>query len=177
MSREVKKVMKEIQKRETVKQAALNKGWRSRWTLLFKAWSDIFGSGAHLEWLGFYDEAMKVRAKYKLGPKEIAKLYGSIATTAFTAVGNSALHEGVYNSNNNTITYGHIDNTQHLGPIFGFISGMIYNSKEQSKILFGGYKEDAFGLPVRWTKPKNVEEIKKAALEREAAKAQQTTTE
>ncbi len=88
-----------------------------------------------------------------------------------------ALHEGVYNSNNNTITYGHIDNTGHLGPIFGFIFGMIYTAKEQRKIIFGGYKEDAFGLPVRWTKPKNVEEIKKAALEREAAKAQQATTE
>lgn len=175
MANNVKKILKQMEKRESIKQKALQKGWRSRFTLLFKAWSDVFGMANHLEWLGFYDEAMRVRAKYKLGPKEIAKLYGAMFATGATAVANSALHEGVYNSNNNTVTYGHIDNTGNLGPIFGFIAGMIYNVKEQNKITFGGYKEDAFGLPVRWFKPKNVDEIRKAALEREAAKQGATT--
>ena len=169
MDRKTKKVLKQIAKRESIKQKALEKGWRSRFTLWLICWSD-FSEGTHLEWLGFYDEAMKARAKYGYNVKEFAKLTGAILETGVTAVANSALHEGIYNSNNNTITYGHIDNTNNLGPIFRYISAAIHTCIEQLKILFGAYKEDAFGLPVCWFKPKNVEEIKKAALEREAAK-------
>ena len=59
MNRDIKKIIKDIKRRDQVKQAALEKGWRSRWTLLFKAW---YGAdcGSHLEWLGFYDEAVSV---------------------------------------------------------------------------------------------------------------------
>ena len=148
MNRDVKKTIKEIEKREQIKQEALQKGWRSRWTLLFKAWAAA-DRGAHLEWLGFYEEAARVRAEYKFGAKETAQLAAGLAIN----IANSQLHQGVTDNLNNTITYGHIDNSVGISAGFKTLKSMFYTGKEQIAIIFGKYKEDAFGLPVCWSAP------------------------
>ena len=135
MNRNVRKTIKEIEKREQVKQAALEKGWRSRWTLLFKAWAGA-DRGSHLEWLGFYEEAAKVRAEYKFGMKEAAQLTAGLATN----IVNSQLHQGITDNLNNTITYGHIDNSSGILAGFKTLKSMFYTSKEQIAIIFGKYK-------------------------------------
>ena len=151
MNSSVRKTLREIQRRDKVKNEALQKGWRSRWTLLLKAWSGA-DRGSHLEWLGFYQEADEVRAKYKFGIKEMAEL----TVGAATMMGNSMLHDGVTDSLNNTVTYGHIDNSRGTSALYRTIASMFYLVKEQILIIFGKYKTDAFGLPVCWFKPKNV---------------------
>lgn len=75
---------------------------------------------------------------------------------AATMMGNSILHDGVTDSLNNTVTYGHIDNSRGTSALFRTIASMFYLVKEQILIIFGKYKTDAFGLPVCWFKPKNV---------------------
>ncbi len=136
MNNNTKKVIKEMQKREQIKQEALKKGWRSRFTLLFKAWLKA-DYGLHLEWLGFYDEAQEVRSKYKMGLKEYVEF-----TTEATLAGISLV------SDSGTPSPG------LSSPIMRLILSMIYTATETTKILFGAYKQDAFGLPVCWTAPK-----------------------
>lgn len=151
MNSAVRKTIKEIKKRDEVKAKALEKGWRSRGELAFKAWVGC-GRGSHLEWLGFYDEAAEVRSKYKFGMKDMMQITAGIAT----GIANSGLHEGIEDNLNNTVTYGHIDNSSGIGAGFRLIKSMIYSCIEIPAILFGKYKTDAFGLPVCWTKPKNL---------------------
>lgn len=148
MNKDVKKTIQEIQQRDRIREEAIKKGWRSRWTLLFKAWAAA-DRGAHLEWLGFYDEAARVRSEYKFGPKEAAQLTAGLAIN----MANSQLHEGIRDDLNKTVTYGHIDNSMGASGLFKTIKSMAYTSKEQIAIIFGKYKTDAFGLPVCWSKP------------------------
>lgn len=149
----VKRTIREIKKRDEVKAKALEKGWRSRGTLLFKAWIGC-GSGSHLEWLGFYEKAAEVRSKYKFGMKETAQLTAGLATN----IVNGQLNSGIYDSLNNTVTYGHIDNSKGIASTFKLIASMAYSCIEIPSILFGKYKTDAFGLPVCWKKPRNLSE-------------------
>lgn len=153
MSSAIKKTAREIKQREAVKAKALEKGWRSRWTLLFKAWAGA-DRGSHLEWLGFYEEAANARGKYKFGVKDTMKLTAEITSGMVTNVANSALSEGIYDRSSNTVYYGHISNSTGYSTSFKFLGGMFYTAVEQIGIIFGKYKTDAFGLPVRWFKPK-----------------------
>lgn len=155
MSSALRKTIREIKKREEVKAKALEKGWRSRWTLLLKAWSGA-SRGSHLEWLGFYNEATNVRGTYGLSAKDMAKLSVEVTSGMLTGLVNSELATGgIYDSSTNTLYYGHIKNNAGYGTIFKSLKGMVYQSKEQIAITFGKYKTDAFGLPVCWSKPKN----------------------
>ena len=70
---------------------------------------------------------------------------------------NSQLHEGITDNLNSTITYGHISNTGWIPSVIRIIKSMVYIFKEENAIIFGKYKEDAFGLPVCWKKPQNLE--------------------
>lgn len=154
MSSALRKTIKEIQKREKVKAEALEKGWRSRWTVLFKAWAS--GSrGSHLEWLGYYEEAAQVRAKYGLSAKDLLKLSEEVTSGMLTGLVNSELASGgIYDSSKNVLYVGHINNTVGYNTAFKTLRGMFYITIEQLGIIFGKYKTDAFGLPVRWFKPK-----------------------
>lgn len=155
MSSAVRKTIREIRKREEVKTKALEKGWRSRWTVLFKAWASG-NRGSHLEWLGFYEEAAEVRAKYALSPKDVMKLSAEMTSGMMTGLVNSELASGgIYDSSRNVVYVGHINNTVGYNTAFKTLRGMLYITIEQIGIIFGKYKTDAFGLPVRWFKPKN----------------------
>ena len=151
MRRDVKKTIKEIQRREQVKQEAMEQGWRSRGKLFFKTWLAC-ERGSHLEWLGFYDEAAEVRGKYKYGMKEAAQITAGMAIS----LGNSALSEGIHDSLNNTVTYGHIDNSNAMFAGLKIVRSSIYRIGEVFGVLFGKYKEDAWGNPVTWSKPSNL---------------------
>lgn len=51
---------------------AADKVYRSRWTLLFRAWMGAI-NGSHLRWLGYNEEADFIKGKYGIG---ISKLFG-----------------------------------------------------------------------------------------------------
>ncbi|MBQ8210467.1 MAG: hypothetical protein IJZ35_07800 [Clostridia bacterium] len=156
MNSAMRKTIKEIKKREKVKQNALEKGWRSRWTLLFKAWAGA-DRGSHLEWLGFYEEADEIRAKYKFSAKDMLKMSAEVTAGMMTGLANSELSAGgIYDSSKNTLYYGHINNNIGYNSSFKFLAGMFYTVVAQIQIIFGKYKTDAFGLPVRWFKPAKI---------------------
>ncbi len=145
MNKSSKKVIKEIQRREQTKQEALEKGWRSRLTLLFKVWLGA-DYAMHLEWLGYYDKADEVRAKYKMGLKEYTELTTDAALAGIDLITGRGAGTAINSS-----------------PISRLISSMIYTVTEFIKVLFGAYKQDAFGLPVCWTDPQKAASKKPSA--------------
>ena len=89
---------------------AADKQYRSRFTLLFRAWVGAT-SGLHLKWLGYPEEAKQVRAQYGL-------------------------------------TLGNMFN------VWGMIGSCGYQVVEVTAVMFGKYRCDAEGHPVRYFKPK-----------------------
>lgn len=108
--------------------------YRSRFKLLLLAWIGA-DKGRHLKWLGFEQEAKQVKAKYKVGFfSHSVKAMGDMASAMASESGS-----GLFSA---------------IGSIFPFKS-MMYSVKEQIAILFGKYKFDANGVPVRYFKPKH----------------------
>lgn len=91
----------------------VNIQYKSRWLLLLNAYIGSW-RGKHLKYLGFTQEAERVRNKYKIGMFGFLSFEGALT----------------------------------------LIMAMGYHIFIVCKVLFGGFKNDAYGNPVRWFKPK-----------------------
>ncbi len=86
-----------------------DKQYRSRFTLLFRAWMGATW-GAHLKWLGYPEEAQQIRSQYRISLDIVFAPW------------------------------------KIIGP-------MVYQCAECTGVLFGKYREDADGHPVRYFSP------------------------
>lgn len=127
-----------------------SKIYRPRLTLYFKA---LFGAaaGRHLDWLGRYDEADRIRIKYNRSIKDEAK------TGLDMMIGAAALTVG--DGKNAAKAFG-----SFLGSTFRALSAFLYHLGESTFILFGKYRKDQSGHPIRWFKPDDTPKKKAATV-------------